>query len=147
MRGITEKTLALSEIFVDEAKFPLLEIPESPVNQLRGFRTGPGRPVFGLDQGHREAAGGCIDSDPASRHSAPNDQDIKWGCAKPLKGSGSGQRGHLPSLPQAFDHNSCPLTPLQSHQDRGKLTLPSPRQGPAVWGDRPPDHHNQGTTI
>ena len=50
--GVLQETLTFTEVFVDETKFPLLQISKSAVDHFRRLRTRAARDVAGVNESH-----------------------------------------------------------------------------------------------
>ncbi len=118
VRGVLEQDLALVQGLVDEPEVPLLQVPEAPVDKLRGLGRGAGCEVVALHEGRAQAPRGSVEShadtcDPTAYH-----EDVEFLFREPS------QRVfavHGVSLPQTqtppsggSSHRSCRVRPFRS---------------------------------
>ena len=74
---VLEEALAFGERLVDQPDLALLQVAQTTVNQLRGFRGGARGEVVTLDERGAKAAGRRVEHDPRTRDAATDDDHVE----------------------------------------------------------------------
>ena len=75
--SVAAEALALVERLVDEADVALLEVAQSPVDELGALRRGAAGEVVGFDQRRAQAPGGGVEGDPDAGDPAADDEHVE----------------------------------------------------------------------
>ena len=78
MRGdLLDEEPPLVQGLAHELDVEVLEVAQPAVDQLAGAARGAGGEVALFDQGHRQAAAGGVEGDPAAGHAATDDEHVE----------------------------------------------------------------------
>ena len=103
MGGVAQQSLSLPEVLVDEPILLLLEVSQTPVDELRRLRRGSARPVATLDDRNAQATADRIERNTGAGDAAAYDEHVEILAAKSFD-------GELARVDELVRHGSVPVT-------------------------------------